>query len=66
MENEIVNEVSFAIVTGIILVLPVWVIHRKAGLSPWLSLFLFIPIFGLLLVYMILAFSKWPATQRAE
>lgn len=66
MENEIANEIIGAIVTGVILVIPVWVIHKKAGLSPWLSLLLFIPFFGLLVVYMVLAFSKWPTTQSSQ
>jgi hypothetical protein len=46
-------------------VLPVWLICRKAGLSPWLSLLYIIPLGGLILNF-VLAFADWkviPAQQ---
>jgi hypothetical protein len=62
------------IVAGIIffLVIPVavapyWVIFRKAGFSPWLSLLILIPLVNLVVLY-IVAFSRWknefPANLR--
>lgn len=49
---------------GIIMV-PLWRICKKAGLSPWLSLIIFLPLGPLILLY-VLAFIHWrvvPAPQ---
>jgi hypothetical protein len=48
-----------------IVILPLWMICKKAGFSPWLSLLSLIPLGGLILLY-VLAFSDWkvmPAPQ---
>jgi hypothetical protein len=37
-----------------------WRIFSKAGMSPWLSLLLFVP-FGSIIMQCILAFGEWPA-----
>ena len=50
-----------------IVLVPFWFICKKAGFSPWLSLIYLIPL-GNLVLYYILAFSKWnvvPAPQQA-
>ena len=65
MENDIAQELLGAIVIGFVLVIPVWVIYRKSGLSPWLSLILFIPVIGIFATYMILAFSNWPSVEKS-
>jgi len=46
------------LVATFIIVLPFWFICKKAGFSPWLSLLNFIPMGGLVLVY-VLAFADW-------
>ncbi|VAW82502.1 hypothetical protein MNBD_GAMMA13-214 [hydrothermal vent metagenome] len=66
MPNEMAMEFINAFVLGIILVIPVWVIYKKSGLHPALSLFLFVPIIGLLIVYLILALSEWPNAREAK
>lgn len=39
---------------------PLWRIFRRAGLSPWPSLFIFIPVFGWAIVGSCLAIPNWP------
>jgi hypothetical protein len=48
----------FAVVIIAIVLIPYWVIFRKAGFTPWLSLLMFIPLANLLMLY-VLAFSQW-------
>lgn len=47
----------------ILIILPAWLIYKKAGLKGWLSLTAFIPILGPTIVLIILAFARWPATD---
>jgi hypothetical protein len=52
----------------IVLIVPVWFICKKAGLSPWLSLLCLLPTIGLLVLLYVLAFADWkvvPAPQMA-
>jgi hypothetical protein len=54
------------IVLAVILI-PFWFICKKAGFSPWLTLLIFVPFGGLVLIY-VLAFAEWkvvPVTQLA-
>jgi hypothetical protein len=37
---------------------PIWVILKRIGISPWLSLLMFVPLVNLLTLYYI-AFAKW-------
>ncbi|HLG86294.1 MAG TPA: hypothetical protein VKZ79_03755 [Alphaproteobacteria bacterium] len=39
---------------------PLWRIFRRAGLSPWPALLVFVPVFGLTIVGSVLAFRRWP------
>lgn len=51
-----------------LVIIPLWFICKKAGLSPWLSLIVLFPGFGTLILLYILAFSDWkvvPAPQMA-
>jgi len=60
--------IPIVILIGLVIVIvPFWFICKKAGFSPWLSLIYLIPL-GNLVLYYILAFSKWnvvPAPQQA-
>ena len=47
----------FIVVTAIVLI-PYWVIFRKAGFTPWLSLLMFVPLGNIIMLY-VLAFSQW-------
>lgn len=56
------------IVFLVVLIVPVWFICKKAGLSPWLSLLCLVPTVGLLVLLYVLAFADWnvvPAPQAA-
>ncbi len=46
-----------------IILVPVWMICRKAGFSGWLSLLVLIPLINLLLLYF-LAFADWPSLRK--
>jgi NADH:ubiquinone oxidoreductase subunit 3 (subunit A) len=47
---------------GLVLVIPFWHIFKKAGMSPFLSLLMLVPLANLVTLY-VLAFSRWnPAT----
>ena len=39
---------------------PLWRIFRRAGLSPWPTFLVFVPVFGLPIVGSVLAFRRWP------
>ena len=39
---------------------PLWRIFRRAGLAPWPSLLIFVPIAGWPIVGSFLAFQRWP------
>lgn len=63
MENDIGAGLLQGIIASLLLIIPIWKIHAKAGLNPTLSLLVFIPYFGLLIVALVLAFSRWPSTE---
>jgi hypothetical protein len=60
---ELVLVVSL-FVGAALLVWPCWRILKKAGLQPALSLIALIP-FGVFVVLLILALSRWPALTRS-
>jgi len=47
----------------ILFIVPTWVILRKAGFVPALSLLLIVPFFGWLGLTIVLAFVEWPALK---
>lgn len=53
-------------ILGLILILPLWKIHARAGLKPALSLLIFVPYLGLLIVIGLLAFRPWPAAATGQ
>ena len=53
------------LLTLLLLVIPVWRILRRAGMHPAWSLLLVVPYVGFLIVYLMLAFRRWPAAARA-
>ncbi len=65
MEIKLITDIIGQFVLGLVLIFPLWKIYSKAGKSPVLSLFIFLPYLGLLIVSLILAFSHWPATESA-
>ncbi len=55
--------VASGLILGLVLVWPLWRICRRAGLAPALSLLVFLPFIGGLVVVLVLALSRWPATE---
>lgn len=56
------------VVTIAIVMIPCWIILKKAGFSPWLALLCIIPSLGTLVLLYVLAFAQWkvvPAPQAA-
>ena len=59
--------IGWVIVVTALLLVPVWRIHRRAGLFPALSLLILVPFAGVVASSLILAFSRWPAAKpRSE
>jgi len=52
------------LVVALILIYPTWRIYDRVGLNPALSLFIFIPFLGPLVVGYILALSSWPKIEQ--
>lgn len=50
----------FLVLIGIAIVMvPCWLILKKAGFSPWLALLCIVPTFGALILLYVLAFADW-------
>jgi hypothetical protein len=48
-----------------LLIIPYWMIWKKAGFSPWFSLLMFVPGVNLVMLY-VLAFSEWKVVPVAQ
>ncbi|MDR9500022.1 MAG: hypothetical protein RI556_12665 [Hydrogenovibrio sp.] len=59
MGLEVVKGFIQGFFLALIMVVPFWVSFKKAGLSPWHALWLFIPFFGFLIALGVLALSDW-------
>jgi hypothetical protein len=53
-------EIFQAFILGLFIFLPVCLIYRKAGLHPAWAALVFLPVFGLLLIFLQLALLPWP------
>ncbi len=47
----------------IILALPLFVVVRRVGMSPWWNAFSVVPFWGSLVLLWVVAFRGWPAMQ---
>ena len=47
-------------ILGLFILIPVCLIYRKAGFHPAWAALVFLPVFGLLLVFLQLALTPWP------
>ncbi len=47
------------------MIIPFWMIFKKAGMSPFLSLLMLIPFAGIVMLY-VLAFSRWKVIPAPE
>jgi len=57
-------EVLQAVIVGLTILIPTLLIYRKAGLNPAWAALVFLPGFGLLLIFLQLAFMPWPNTGK--
>ena len=55
-----------AVAFGLLLAIPGWKIFKQAGMSQAWSLFVFLPGLGFLVIYLILAFARWPALEAQQ
>ncbi|WP_404360699.1 hypothetical protein [Methylotuvimicrobium sp. KM1] len=58
-------EMGRIIIVALMIVIPVMLIYRKAGFHPAWALLVFLPGFGLLLIFLQLALLPWP-NQKAN
>ncbi len=56
----IVQLVIIFVVMIALYLFPIWKIFGKTGMSPYLSLLIFVPGIGFLICILILAFADWP------
>lgn len=54
------HEIGRVIIVDLMIVLPVGLIYRKADFHPAWALLVFLPGFGLLLIFLQLVFAPWP------
>lgn len=59
-------EFLFALITLILVIVPLWRIFKRAGFNPFLSLLVIIPILGPIIVSCVLSFAEWPASKKVE
>ncbi len=53
------------VVGTVVAVIPYWMIFKKAGFNPWLSLLFFVPIANIIILYVV-AFSRWNVVPVAQ
>ena len=62
---ELIMIFMIALLWGVFGVLPFWFICRKAGLTPWLSLIMLVPL-GAIVLPFVMAFIEWPALRESK
>lgn len=51
-------------IIGLMILIPTIVIYKKAGLNPMWAGLVFLPGFGLLIIFLQLAFLPWPNAKQ--
>jgi uncharacterized membrane protein YhhN len=54
------EEIVQVFIVGLLIFLPVSLIYKKAGFHPAWAALVFLPVFGLLLIFVQLALVPWP------
>ncbi|MDD5265598.1 MAG: hypothetical protein PHO08_00535 [Methylococcales bacterium] len=54
------QEIVQVFIVGLLIFLPVCLIYKKAGFHPAWAALVFLPVFGLLLIFIQLALLPWP------
>ncbi|HEY1808249.1 MAG TPA: hypothetical protein VGG42_06785 [Acidobacteriaceae bacterium] len=55
----------FLLIFVVIVMIPYWMIWKKAGFSPWLSLLMLVPLVNYVMLY-VLAFSEWKVVPVSQ
>ena len=63
---EFIPEILRVVIVAMMVVIPALVIYSKAGFHPAWALLVFLPGFGLLLVFLQLALMPWPKLQESK
>ena len=63
IELFVFNLIATTII-GLLVIYPLWRVFARVGFAPSLSLLVFIPYFGGLIILGLLAFGRWPAAER--
>ena len=64
--DALLNDLQGHFLLGLLLVVPGWKICGKAGINQFLSLLVFLPYLGYLVLSLTLAFAAWPAFQGGK
>ena len=59
-----VPEILQVAIIGMMIVIPTIVIYKRAGFSPLWAALVFLPGFGLLIIFLHLAFTPWPNDKQ--
>ncbi len=54
------TEIAHSVIVGLMIVIPVGIIYKRAGFHPAWAGLVFLPGFGLLLICLQLALTPWP------
>ncbi len=55
-----VPEVFHVVIVGLTILIPLCFIFKKAGFNPFWAALVFLPGFGLLIIFLLLALLPWP------
>jgi hypothetical protein len=55
----------FFLIFIVLVMIPYWMIWKKAGFSPWLSLLMLVPLANFIMLY-VLAFSEWKVVPVSQ
>ncbi len=61
-----VPEILQVVIVGLMIVIPIAVIYKKIGLNPAWAALVFLPGFGLLIIFLQLAFLPWPNAKQEQ
>lgn len=59
-----VPEILQVVIVGLMILIPTILIYKKAGLNPAWAALVFLPGFGLLIIFLQLAFTPWPNARQ--
>lgn len=66
MDTNIASDLIQGFIAALVVIIPLWKIHEKAGFNPYLSLIVFVPWLGLVFSPLILAFAPWPTLNKTK